>query len=204
MVSLQIFLMSLYKSKYRIESTRLDVWDYSKYGYYFITICTKEKKNLFGSIVEDKVLLNGCGEIVKEIWFQIPQQFEDVELDEFVVMPNHIHGIVFISRDTNDGRDAINSVSTGFAGKKNPMVHKIHLSRVIRWFKGRTTYEIHHKLQFSEFAWQPRFYEHIIRNEKSLQKIREYISLNPLQWTIDEENPNSNSFIPTNKFHRTT
>ena len=69
------------------------------------------------------------------------------------------------------------------------MLYRNHLSRIIRCFKGRTTYEIHHTLQFPDFAWQPRYYEHIIRNEKSFQKIREYIQFNPLQWAVDEENP---------------
>lgn len=102
-----IIFLSLYKNKYRIESTRLDVWDYSKYRYYFITVCTREKKCFFGNADEDKVLLNKFGEIVRKIWFQIPKQFDDVELDEFVIMPNHLHGIIFISRD------AIHRVSTG-------------------------------------------------------------------------------------------
>lgn len=179
--------MSLYKNKYRIESTRLDVWDYSKYGHYFVTICTKDKLNYFGKVVDENTSLNNIGEKVKEIWLEIHTQFTDVALDEFVIMPNHLHGIIFISRD------AINSVSTdkrktGFSGLKNPMLYKNHLSRIIRWFKGRTTNEIHHKLQFSDFAWQPRYYEHIIRNEKSFQKIREYIQFNPQQWAVDEEN----------------
>ena len=176
--------MSLYKNKYRIESTRLDVWDYSRYGYYFITICTKEKKCFFGNTNGDKILLNILGERIKEIWNQIPLQFPDVQLDEFIIMPNHIHGIVFINRDS------INRVSTKKPFiKNNPMYSELSLSKIIRWFKGRTTYEIHHTLQFSDFVWQPRYYEHIIRNEKSFQKILEYIHFNPLQWAVDEENP---------------
>ncbi len=98
--------MSLYKNRYRIESTRLDVWDYSKYGYYFVTICTKDKRSHFGKVVDENILLNNIGEKVKEIWLEIKNQFTDVELDEFVIMPNHLYGIIFISRD------AINSVST--------------------------------------------------------------------------------------------
>jgi len=194
--------MSLYKNKYRIESTRLEVWDYSKYGYYFVTICTKEKKSLLGNVVEDKVLLNECGKIIKEIWLQIPQQFENVELDEFVIMPNHIHGIIFICKN-NIRRDSINRVSTDNRVitkepfiKNNPMYFELSLGKIIRWFKAKAAYEIHHHQKLKEFSWQPRFYEHIIRNEKSLQQIREYIFLNPLQWVIDDENPNNSSSHP--------
>ena len=176
--------MSLYKNKYRIESTRLDVWDYSKYGYYFVTICTKDKRSFFGRVIDENISLNNIGEKVKEIWLEIKNHFTDVELDEFVIMPNHFHGIIFINRDS------INRVSTKKPFiKNNPMYSELSLSKIIRWFKGRTTYEIHHTLQFSDFAWQSRYYEHIIRNEKSFQKIREYIHFNPLQWAVDEENP---------------
>ena len=176
--------MSLYKNKHRIESTRLDVWDYSKYGYYFVTICTKDKRSFFGRVIDENISLNNIGEKVKEIWLEIRNRFTDVELDEFVIMPNHFHGIIFINRDS------INRVSTKKPFiKNNPMYSELSLSKIIRWFKGRTTYEIHHTLQFSDFAWQSRYYEHIIRNEKSFQKIREYIHFNPLQWAVDEENP---------------
>ncbi len=186
--------MSLYKNKYRIETTRLEVWDYSKYGYYFVTICTKDKRIYFGNAGDENILLNKVGEKVKEIWLEIRNQFTDVELDEFVIMPNHLHGIIFINRDSIC-RDSINRVSTKTPFiKNNPMYSELSLSKIIRWFKGRTTYEIHHTLQFPDFAWQPRYYEHIIHNEKSFQKIREYIHLNPLQWAVDEENPAGTKF----------
>lgn len=194
--------MSLFQNKYRIETTRLDCWDYSKYGYYFVTICTKDKRKFFGDVINENVALNKIGNATQEIWQYIPQQFEDVDIDEFVIMPNHIHGIIFIRRDairevsnevhTNDLGDAINNSSTkhtGFSGSKNPMIYDIHLGKIIRWFKGRTSYEIKHRLNIKDFAWQPRYYEHIIRNQKELERICEYIYLNPLQWTIDEENP---------------
>ncbi len=108
--------MSLYKNKYRIESTRLDVWDYSKYGYYFVSICTKDMRSYFGKGVDENISLNNIGEKVKEIWLEIRNRFTDVELDEFVIMPNHLHGIIFINRDS------INRVSTKTPFiKNNPM-----------------------------------------------------------------------------------
>ena len=109
-------------------------------------------------------------------------------------MPNHVHGIIMIDRtyDGRDCRDAINRVSTepndigGFSGNKNPMLHN-NVPRVLRWYKGRVSFEsrkIH-----ARFAWQPRFYDHIIRSEKSYYIVSEYIISNPLKWNNDALNP---------------
>src|SRR3972149_11281080 len=180
----------LYKGKYRIESTRLKEWDYSTNGYYFVTICTKNQECVFGRIADGKMLLTRIGNIAKRLWLEIPEHFKNVELDEFIIMPNHIHGIVII--ENQHCRDAINGVSTtdggGITLAHNPMLSENSLSKIIRWYKGRCTFEIN-KIQITiHFAWQSRFYDHIIRNEKSLQKIREYIHYNPLKWGIDEYN----------------
>ena len=200
--------MDLYKNRYRIQSTRLKEWDYSSDGYYFVTICTKDQEFFFGNIVDGRIKLSAIGEIAKEYWLEIPQHFQNVKLDEFVIMPNHVHGIVIIENDKNKNcrdsinkqrgkddincRDGINAVSTG-GGKiprtHNPMLSKNSLSKIIRWYKGRCTFEINRIQNKLYFAWQSRFYEHIIRNEESLLKIREYIHNNPLKWDIDENNP---------------
>lgn len=132
-----------------------------------------------------------------EIWQKIPDQFSYVALDEFVVMPDHFHGIVLIRKDagiSDAGGDAINRVCTdpdenpqgicddqqknrgGVTGDKNPMLHE-NLSRVIRWFKGRASFEIR-KIE-PGFAWHERFHESIIRDDEALQKIRRYIRENP-------------------------
>jgi len=108
-------------------------------------------------------------------------------------MPNHIHGIVII--ENQHCRDAINGVSTdsgGITRAHNPMLSENSLSKIIRWYKGRCTFEVNKIQNTIHFAWQPRFYDHIIRNEKLLQKIREYIHNNPLKWGIDENNPGLN------------
>lgn len=91
--------MALYKNKYRVESTRLKDWDYSSTGCYFITICTKNQECFFGDIVNGKIRLSKIGEIISHVWMEIPQHFHNIELDEFVIMPNHIHGIVIIHND---------------------------------------------------------------------------------------------------------
>ncbi|MBT3839680.1 MAG: hypothetical protein HOM78_11075 [Candidatus Marinimicrobia bacterium] len=190
--------MRKFQNKYRIESARLKHWDYANPGLYFVTICSKNIVSWFGDIRNDKMQLVEIGKIVQEIWCKIPSHFENVELDEFIIMPNHIHGIIEIKYNTR--RDAINRVSTsvtdknktinrvsttgGITGKNNPMISKNSLSKIIRCYKGRCTYEIH---KFNpKFAWQPRFYDHVIRNELSLEKIQNYIQQNPINWKKDQ------------------
>jgi REP element-mobilizing transposase RayT len=179
----------LYKGKYRIESTRLKEWDYSSAGYYFVAICTKNWEFIFGSIAEDKVKLTGIGKIAKRYWLEISEHFQNVKLDEYIIMPNHLHGILVIE---NQSRDAINRVSTdkgGITKSHNPMLSENSLSKIMRWYKARSTFEINKMRGKLRFTWQSRFYDHVIRNEESLLRIREYIHRNPLKWDIDENNP---------------
>ena len=187
-----------FQNKYRISSTRLQHWDYSQAAKYFITICTKNRKFYFGDISDCVMELSEIGEMAEKYWLEIPNHFPFAKLDAFVVMPDHIHGIIIIDKPI-DGReyrrDAINRVSTdndtvtepintgGFAGNKNPMLND-NLSRIIRWYKGRVSFESH-KIH-ADFAWQSRFYEHIIRNEKSFYRISNYIINNPLHWQKDD------------------
>jgi len=79
----------LYKGKYRIESTRLKGWGYSSTGYYFVTICTKDRESVFGNVADGKMVLTGIGNIARRYWLEIPEHFQNVELDEFIIMPNH-------------------------------------------------------------------------------------------------------------------
>jgi REP element-mobilizing transposase RayT len=148
--------------------------------------------------------LSELGEMAQRYWMEIPDHFPFVILDDFVIMPNHIHGIIIINKnddgqrgidgwdDEHQRRDAINRVSTetepkiktgGFAGNKNPMKND-NLSRIIRWYKGRVSFEC--RQIHADFAWQSRFHDHIIRDEKSLHNIRNYIFENPLKWDNDE------------------
>lgn len=144
------------------------------------------------------MVLSDIGEMVEKYWLEIPNHFPFAKLDAFVVMPDHIHGIIIIIDKPNDRRDAINRAPTdndmendtvtkpintgGCTGNKNPMLND-NLSRIIRWYKGRVSFESH-KIH-ADFAWQPRFYEHIIRNEKSFYRISNYIINNPLHWQKD-------------------
>src|SRR3990172_4760189 len=158
----------LYKGKYRIESTRLKEWDYSSSGYYFVTICTKNQECVSGRIADGKMVLTRIGNIVKRYWLEVPEHFQNVKLDEFVIMPNHMHGIVII-----------NNVETchGMSLQKNSNVNKFSkpisgsLAMIINQYKSSVA-RICRKNGYNKFAWQPRFYDHIIRNEKLLQKMR--------------------------------
>ncbi len=173
-----------FKGKYRITSTRLQNWNYGWNASYFVTICTGDRECYFGDIANGKLKLSEIGMIADKIWSEIPKQFPFINLDTYVIMPDHVHGILII--DNNQNRDAINRVSTGGkTGIKNPMLHD-NLSRVIRWYKGRVTFEIR-KIN-KDFHWQSRFHDHVIRDDRSLNNIRRYITENPDKWVEDKLN----------------
>ena len=165
------------------RSIRLHGYDYSQAGAYFVTICSHNRECFFGEVVGEGMRLNDVGRIVEEVWEALPVHFPDVELDAFVVMPNHVHGIVvlnggaqFIAPHNNQG--AINRTPT--------------LGGIIRALKARCTHRINQSRGAHGFQiWQRNYYEHVMRNESSLQEIREYIANNPAQWAFDRENLNA-------------
>jgi REP element-mobilizing transposase RayT len=175
-----------FKAKYRIESTRLQSHDYSSGGHYFITINAREL--FFGQIAEGKMIFSDIGIIADEMWKEIPREFPSVSIDKYQVMPDHIHGIIRIKDKIGESRDAINRVSAekqskiagGITGNKNPMLTDHSIGKIIRWYKGRCTFEMR-KLDGS-FAWQGRFHDRIIRNYEELVRVREYISANVRNW----------------------
>jgi REP element-mobilizing transposase RayT len=179
-------------------SPRLKGYDYSSDGIYLVTICVRDRKCMFGEVINGKNELNCIGRIAGELWMQIPATFENIKIDDFVVMPNHVHGIVIIdNRKESVGSivpapDAINRVPArggGITGKNNPMLSRNSLARIIRWYKGRCTYEIRQTGHAKNFAWQSRYDDRIVRHEKELCKVREYIRDNPPQWESDRLNP---------------
>ncbi len=176
-----------FRGKYNVQSNRLQGYDYSSDGAYFITICTQNHQHFFGEIIDDEMVLNDLGARALKYWQEILEHFNNVVLDEFVVMPNHVHGILFIDNkdENNFGRDAINRVSTtgGITGKNNPMLSD-NLGKIVRWYKGRISFE--NKKINPNFAWQRNYYDRIIRNAEELNKIREYIIYNPQNWADDE------------------
>jgi putative transposase len=157
-------------------------------------ICTQNREHFFGRVENGVMELSDAGRLVERIWDLMPEQFPNISLGAFVVMPNHVHGIVFV--DVVGGKNAINRVggtnpinrvSTdddigGFAGENNPMLYN-GIAKAIRCFKGRYTFEI--KSSIPHFAWQARFHDHIIRNEEAFLNIWNYIENNPKKWKED-------------------
>jgi len=178
--------MDKFKDTYRIASTRASWWDYGSSAAYFITICTDHRKPCLGRVVETRFIASPPGEIVQTCWNAIPRQFPYVQLGAFVVMPNHIHGIVIIDKPVTAAALVPPTeplTGGGFAGDTNPMLHE-NVARIIRWYKGRCTYEIR-KLP-ADFRWQARYYDHVIRDASSYQRIQAYIEDNVIHWAKDK------------------
>ena len=178
------------------KNNRLKNYNYSDNGFYFVTICTKDKKNIFGQYINPvgaqravpetvqektpKININQYGQIVCEEWKNTQYLRNNVKLDEFVIMPNHIHGIIIIN-DTGTARCA----PTGLV--RGPV--SCSLSAIIRSFKSAVTNRINKLRQTTKLPiWQRSFYDHVIRVDESLYKIREYIRNNPATWDKDEYN----------------
>ncbi|MCX6122782.1 MAG: transposase [Ignavibacteriales bacterium] len=166
------------------KSIRLKEFDYSQPGEYFVTICTKNHNCIFGSIVSGKMDLNDRGKIVDRCWKGILEHFSNVELDEYVVMPNHIHGILILNESVVGTRHAV-SLPERFGRPVSDSV-----STIVRSFKSAVTKRINemHLTGDAQF-WQPRYYDRIIRSENELQNIRDYIANNVVTWAFDKENP---------------
>ena len=212
-----------FRNKYRINTVRLKNHDYSSNATYFITIVTKNRDNYFGKIINDEMILNEIGKIVYQEWYISEKIRNNIFLDEFIIMPNHIHGIVIVDNGNNggDGDDVEtlwHNVSTNQPHNANHRTNQPHnnnnittnkqplstniinendikqfmskispkkssLSHMIREFKTAVTKKSR-KIS-PDFAWQERFYEHIIRNEKELYGIQKYIIENPKNWKSD-------------------
>jgi REP element-mobilizing transposase RayT len=177
--------VTLFKNKYRVESTRLHGWDYSSPGLYLVTIWTKSRECFFGYVTDGGKHLSPIGDIVAEEWQRTPLIRTNVDLDEWVVMPNHLHGIIVINNDTQFGDVVVEtprSVST-----QPPQLKPNSLGSIINQFKSVCTKRIWAQA-YSDFRWQERYYDHIVRNEKDLQRIRNYIAANPNKWNKDRNN----------------
>ena len=185
--------MILFENKYRIESTRLQKWDYGWNGKYFVTIVTLFRKCYFGKIVYDEMELSEIGENAQKCWLEIPIHFPFVKLGEFIVMPNHVHGIIIIDKKNNvNGNNDGNVETQNFASlQSQSQSHQLknhfgsqsqNLASIIRGYKIGVTKLVNNV----DFGWQPRFHDHIIRNEIECNRINNYIINNPLFWNNDE------------------
>ncbi|MFZ4622478.1 MAG: transposase [Bacteroidota bacterium] len=162
---------------YKIKKQyRLPHFNYARSGYYFVTICSCHRKEIFSKIHEGKVVLTEIGDIIDRSWKYIPTSSPFASLDEFVIMPDHVHGIILID----------NPNESDVADIKFEM-RKRTLSVVVRTFKAAATANAR-KIHPAIDLWQPRFFDRIIRNHEELQRIRKYILDNPLRWEVDRNN----------------
>ncbi|MGD2158116.1 MAG: hypothetical protein PVG14_06515 [Anaerolineales bacterium] len=173
--------------KHRRRSIRLKGYDYSQAGAYFVTICTYQRECLLGDIVDGEMVLNELGEIIRQEWFKSGRIRTNVELhdDEFVVMPNHVHGIIWIKAPDVGARRRRAPTKEEF-GKPVPG----SITTIIRGYKSAVTRRIN-QLQDTPSApvWQRNYYERVVRNHRELDAILKYIQNNPQQWDQDRENP---------------
>ena len=181
-----------FKNKYRIASARAPWWDYGSDGAYFITICTKNRCHYFGAVDRGGIMqLSAIGKIAEQEWIKTPGIRPDMglTLGEFVVMPNHFHGIVIIGDPRSDSRrDAMHRVSTrigtGDMKPKNQFgPQSKNLASIMRGFKSAVTQRA--RIMHIDFAWQSRFHDHIIRDEYAYHRISQYIVNNPTNWAQD-------------------
>lgn len=190
-------------NKYRIPSARLKNWDYGSNAMYFVTICTQNRECFFGDVVDGKMELSEIGKMVETEWLKTFELRPDMNLgmEEFVVMPNHFHAIIIIGENQYNtkniggavggavGRDAMHRVSTTTTMTTDNVKNQFgpqskNLASIIRGFKSAVT--INARKINAGFAWQPRFHDHIIRNDKSFERISNYIINNPAKWTKDQ------------------
>jgi putative transposase len=172
--------------KHHRRSIRLKEYEYSQAGVYYVTIDVQNRESLFGEIVNYEMILNEAGNMVNEQWGALLERFPNIELDVYQVMPNHFHGIIVVTENVD--------TQTVVVQNKKPM-----LGDSIGAFKSITTHEYilgvdnNNWPQFYKHLWQRNYYEHVIRDEADLNRIRDYIQSNHVNWDEDEENPNCKS-----------
>jgi putative transposase len=178
---------------------RLPHYDYSQNGAYFITLCTHNRDCMFGNVVDGGMVLNKAGQIVESEWQQLPTHYPNVTLDACVVMPNHVHMVIILMNAGKMDSGVMtagvmnhaptNNVSNVGAQFIAPATTTV--GNIIRAFKARCTYLINQHQQTQGLSvWQRGYYDHIVRNDADLTRIRDYIANNPAQWELDENNPN--------------
>lgn len=201
--------MALDSDRYRRRPIRLQSYDYSQAGAYFVTVVTQDRASLFGNMVNDAMRFNEAGKIVQGVWDDIPDHYADVALDAFVAMPNHIHGIILIrapatavgaihespllpSGPTRESPQHPSPPQTPASSGPARIAdrRRMLLSKIIGRFKMLSAKQINILRETpGEPVWQRNYYEHIIRNDESLNHIRQYILDNPARWAGDRDNP---------------
>ncbi len=172
------------------RSTHLREFDYSQPGAYFVTLCVRNRECLFGSITDATICLTDTGMLVRDTWREMPLHYTGLALDEFVIMPNHFHAIVMLTGSPPSNH----SSADGRARGPSPT---LGLHDIVQRFKSLTTNRLRLVCgtggRYPVPLWQRGYHEHVIRNDGSLERIRQYIVNNPAEWSLDKENPD---FIP--------
>jgi len=184
---------------------RLPGYDYSQPGAYFLTVCTQNRQCLFGEIENTQMRLSDAGQMVQVVWKELTLRYPGVETDAFVIMPNHVHGIIWMTSERrgevlsprndpdNNNLDA-DVDETSNQGGETPPLQRSKLGQIIAYFKYQSTKEMNRietKNAITKF-WQRNYYEHIIRDGKDLQNKTDYIEANPMLWDEDDNNPRNN------------
>ena len=198
-----------YDSNNLRRSIRLREYDYSQGGAYFITICTNNKQCFFGHVVNGEMQLNQAGFSIQTTWDELPQRFDNLELDEFITMPNHIHGIVVLRRGDPCDRPSSDYSPSLKEHPKGTLPDT--LGRIVQAFKSISTNKYingvkqHGWPPFPNKLWQRNYWDHVIRHETELNIIREYIRANPTQWKTDKlYTPAHVDGAPVNNLHETS
>ncbi len=177
------------------QSLRWDKHNYSSPGFYYVTICIHDHLSLLGNVQSGVMNLKDAGEMVDAVWFRIPTQFPTIQLDEHITMPNHFHGIIQIVRGATVGVPLVGTLNAAMPRGRAPTRGAPTLGDVVGAFKSRTTDEYIVGVdqvdwpRFQKHFWQRNYYDHVIRDQDELEKIRDYIRKNPLMWTLDRYNP---------------
>lgn len=200
--------MSLHREQPRRRSLRLRGYDYRQPGAYFVTVCTQNRVRLFGDIADGVIDLTAAGQMVENVWEELSAFYTGVEIDAFAVMPNHVHGIIVLGEATADIAPRVESVGAAPCGRPGfgtgtgqtqgsaptEPVGKLSLADVVARFKTMTTRRYAEGVSraswpaFPGRLWQRNYFEHVVRNEPDLDRIRRYIELNPSRWASDPEN----------------
>ena len=178
--------MMLFQRKYRIESARFKHWDYSSRGWYFVTICTQTRLPIFGRIVNEAIQLSPLGVIADTELRLVRSHYHNVDIVEHIVMPNHVHAIVMIDGEhCFSPRTGVSLPHDSEPSFTSPCPGS--LSAVVRSYKAGVTLKARN-MGFHQTIWQARFHDHLLRGDKVIAAVREYIRNNPKSWLMDQEN----------------
>ena len=183
---------------HRRRSIRLKGYDYSHPGMYYATLCVGKRLTLFGEVIDNVVRLSAIGEVVRGCWEEIPKHFPNVKLDRYIVMPNHLHGILVLRENALD-LVGVEYIQPRLGQKKSQFQHVVprSLGSIIRAFKAAVT-RICRQNGHTGFEWQRDYYDHVIRDGHDLDRIRRYIIDNPANWANDQNFPGN---IRMDKMH---